>query len=552
MEKVLAVISARGRSNTIPQKNIRILAGKPLVSYVIESAKASNSIDRIVVTTDHPEIALVAEQYGCDVINRPEELCGDGVSFTSIVWHAVEYLEQHGHLFDICLSIKSIAPLLRPEKIKEAIDILQNEQSVDTVISVLPEERVFWQNDGGVWSELITNQLSEIYRETGVVLAARRSVLKPESWIGDNVRGLVLEERESLNINEWDDWYLAERALTPQLKIAFVVDGDEKIGLGHIYRGLAMMGAFANRGEFIFLCSQSGGLGVELLTRSGALVQLYKDADELISMIIKMNPDIVINDILDTTAKYIGSLKDLGLFVVNFEDLGNGSLAADLVINALYDDLYLKPTHYVGPQYECLRQEFLEAPIKAITRDVKNVLITFGGIDVRNSTVQVLKALGPSLTKDMVVNVILGLGYPYLDQLEKLLANYSGIVRVHRNVSKMSKYIFDSDLVFTSAGRTVLEVMSIGTPCIVLVQNARETRHVHANSRYGIMNLGMGEEITLEKISHAFHTLVDDFSLRQEMRRRMLRVPVRDGYNRVKNLIMNNYQSFNAKSGVNQ
>jgi len=95
-----------------------------------------------------------------------------------------------------------------------------------------------------------------------------------------------------------------------------------------------------------------------------------------------------------------------------------------------------------------------------------------------------------------------------------------------------------------------LEVMAIGTPCIVIVQNARETRHSHANSRFGIMNLGMSEEVTAEKIAQAFKILVNDFSLRQEMRRRMLRVPVRDGYDRVKNLILNNYQSFLTKSGL--
>lgn len=552
MEKVVAIIPARGRSNSIPQKNIRVLAGKPLISYAIESAKACEAVDLIVVTTDDADISTVAKQYGCFVIDRPEELCGDDISLDSVVWHVVEYLEMQGYLFDIFVTIKPIAPLLRSETIQAAVQILRRELDVDTVISVLPQDHKFWQKDGDRWSELFADQAKEIYRETGVVLAARRTVITSASWIGDHVSGLILEEREALNINEWDDWYLAERALTPQLQIVFVADGDEKIGLGHIYRGLAMMGAFASRSDFIFLSQRNANLGIELLHRRGTKVQVYSNEDELVSIIAKIKPNIVINDILDTSANYIAALKSLNVFVANFEDLGDGSLAADLVINALYDDLYLKPTHYVGPQYECLRQEFLESPIKEIRSEVKNILITFGGIDQANFTTQVLQALEDNLTEDMTISIILGLGYPHADLLEDVLQDYSGDVRIYRNVSKMSEHILEADIVFTSAGRTVLEVMAIGTPCIVMVQNARETRHSHANSRYGIMNLGMGQEITFQKISHVFQVVVDDYSLRQEMRRRMLRVPVRDGYNRVKNLLLNNYNSFLAMNGVDR
>jgi spore coat polysaccharide biosynthesis predicted glycosyltransferase SpsG/CMP-N-acetylneuraminic acid synthetase len=547
MGNFVSIIPARGRSNTIPNKNIRVMAGKPLIGYAIENMKCCENIDLIVVTTDDPDISLVAKQYGCYVIERPDELCGDHITLDEVILHAVNYLEDDGFSFENYLIIKPIAPLLRLETIQRAIEILGERSEVDSIVSVLPEERRLWYEEGEQWKNISINA-GRVYREIGVIFAVRRRVITPESWLGSSVVGLILDERESLNINEWDDWHLAERELTPKLRVLFVANGDPKIGLGHVYRGIALWSAFASRCDFIFLTQQGATLGIELLNRQDVTVQVYDTTDDLLSIVSNIQPDIVINDILDTSIRYISSLKSKGIFVVNLEDLGDGSLEADIVINALYDDLYLKPTHYVGPEYECLRQEFLESPIKDISPDVNNILITFGGIDSRNSTLQVLKALEGTITDEMTITIILGLGYSYRDELNATLSSYSANVRVYNNVSRMSEHILNADLIFTSAGRTVLEVMAVGTPCVVIVQNARETRHSHANSRFGIMNLGMADDVTKEKITQSFKILVDDYSLRQEMRRRMLRVPVRDGYNRVKNLILNSYTSFLLRS----
>ena len=557
MQKVIAIIPARGASKAIPRKNIRILAGKPLIGYVIDAAKSCALIDRVVVTTDDQEIAAVAASFGAVVVDRPEELAGDDVPLDPVIWHAVTQMEQQGEEFDIVLTIQPTSPLLRADTIERAIRMLvEGENEVETVISVVPQHHLYWQQDGDNWLPMFSERknrqyLQPIYQETGGILATHRSCVTPTSRIGARTRGLVLETRESLDINDWGDWYLVEHTMMPQLKIAFVAYGDATIGLGHIYRGLALAWAFAERGDFTFLSQEDADLGMQLLTRKGAKVVTYEDEGDLFDILRSMDVDIVINDILDTSAAYVNSLKSSGTFVVNFEDLGHGSLKADLVINALYDDMYLKSTHYVGPEYECLRQEFLEAPIKELDPQITNVLITFGGIDASNLTVRVLQALEDSLTSEMSITVIVGLGYPYLDQLNAMLTDYQGMVQVFQNISKMSEHILQADVVFTSAGRTVLEVMSIGTPCVVIVQNARETRHRHANSQYGIMNLGLEQEVNAQKISQALQVLSDDFSLRQEMRRRMLRVPMRDGYNRIKNLILNNYQSFLAKNGAN-
>ena len=92
--RVLAVIPARGGSKGIPRKNIRPIGGKPLVAWSIEAARASNRVDRVVVSTDDPEIAAVAHRFGAEVIDRPAEISGDSASSASRrLLHALDHLE---------------------------------------------------------------------------------------------------------------------------------------------------------------------------------------------------------------------------------------------------------------------------------------------------------------------------------------------------------------------------------------------------------------------------------------------------------------------------
>lgn len=118
--------------------------------------------------------------------------------------------------------------------------------------------------------------------------------------------------------------------------------------------------------------------------------------------------------------------------------------------------------------------------------------------------------------------MILGLGY---DGLERLIEKYepNQSVQIYRNVSDISEFMFKADIIFTSAGRTMYEVCSLGVPTICMCQNDREVSYVFANESNGFINLGLGTEIEMQEIIDAFINLVNNVELRVEMNQKNAR-----------------------------
>ncbi len=115
---------------SIPRKNIRLLAGKPLLAYSIEQALSSKNISRVVVSTDDREIATVAQQYGAEVIWRPVEISGDTASSESALMHVLDYLEQQeDYKPELVVFMQCTSPIRREEDIDQAIATLRNAQA---------------------------------------------------------------------------------------------------------------------------------------------------------------------------------------------------------------------------------------------------------------------------------------------------------------------------------------------------------------------------------------------------------------------------------------
>ena len=135
MRKITAIIPARGGSKGIPRKNIRLLAGKPLINHTIEQAKGSGFIDTIVVTTDDLEIARIAEGQGVTVVIRPEEISGDESPTIDAVIHVLEQSEKNGTAHDDIILLQPTSPLRDAGDIDAAITLFC-EGNCDSVISV--------------------------------------------------------------------------------------------------------------------------------------------------------------------------------------------------------------------------------------------------------------------------------------------------------------------------------------------------------------------------------------------------------------------------------
>jgi len=140
--KVVCVIPARGGSKGVPRKNIKQLAGKPLIAYTIEQALQSQYIDRTIVSTEDIEIADISKKYGAEVpFMRPEALSGDQVATVDVLIHAINWLEKEDkYNFDIFVLLHTTTPLRSVQDIDSCIAMLKDTKA-DNVFSVTEAHR---------------------------------------------------------------------------------------------------------------------------------------------------------------------------------------------------------------------------------------------------------------------------------------------------------------------------------------------------------------------------------------------------------------------------
>lgn len=545
--KILVVIPARGGSKGIPRKNIRLLDNKPLISYSIEIAKASNYVDDVVVTTDDSEIALISEKFGASVVRRSEELSSDEIPLDPVIYDAMIQKEKLAFdEYDIVITLQPTSPLLKTSTLDRAIEKF-DDFSIDSIISVVDDRHLSWgfdEKNERYFPNYIERKnrqyLPKDFRETGAILATRRNFVHEDSRLGTNISLVEVSREESVDIDNYEDWWIAENYLQKK-RIAIVVNAYDEIGTGHVYRCLSIASKLVFH-EVLFLLDENHQLGIDIVENYNYPYKLYDGIDDLIDSLRQYSPQVVINDILDTSLEYVSILKNDGFFVVNFEDLGLGTQAADVVFDALYEHDINEENIFTGHKYYILKDEFYFQPEKIITHAINNVLITFGGTDPNNFTEKVIDSI-LSTNYEGRINVILGLGYQGLSHLiEKYESNQS--IQIYRNVSNISEFMFQADIIFTSAGRTMYEICSLGVPTICLCQNERELTHVFANPSNGFINMGLGEHVEKQKIIDEFINLVNNYDLRVEMNNKMLAVDLKNGFENIWSIIREEYRKF--------
>ena len=545
--KILVVIPARGGSKGIPRKNIRLLDNKPLISYTINIARHSSYVDDVVVTTDDSEIALISEKFGASVVRRSEELSSDEIPLDPVIYDAMNQKEKQAFdEYDIVITLQPTSPLIKTSTLDAAIEKFED-FSIDSVISVVDDRHLSWGFDEANqryfpnYIERKNRQyLPKEFRETGAILATRRSFVHEDSRLGINIELIEVSREESVDIDNYEDWWIAENYLQKK-RIAIVVNAYDEIGTGHVYRCLSIASKLVFH-EVLFLLDENHQLGIDIVENYNYPYKLYDGLDDLMGLLRMYSPQLVMNDVLDTSREYVSMLKNEGYFVVNFEDLGTGTEVADVVFDALYEHEIGEDKIFTGHKYYILKDEFYFQPQKIITHNVNNVLITFGGTDPNNFTEKVIDSI-LSTNYEGRINVILGLGY---SGLEELIGKYESnqAIQIYRNVSNISEFMFKADLIFTSAGRTMYEICSLGVPTICLCQNERELTHVFANESNGFINMGLGEDVGRQQIIDEFINLVNNYDLRVEMNKKMLNVDLKNGFENIWSIIREEYRKF--------
>ena len=216
-KKIIAVIPARGGSKSIPRKNVLDFKGKPLIAWPIGLAKSVSRIDRIIVSTDDDEITEVAKKYGAEVpFRRPAKLAEDVTPTLPVLRHAVEWLEKNeNYKADIILLLYPTSPLLKKERIEEALDLFEK-TGCNSVISVVKDWGRFWKLDEATnkyrqlypLNRVNRQYYNPLYRESGAIYFASYDVLMNMNKIVDeqNAEFVVMEEGENVDIDTVADF----------------------------------------------------------------------------------------------------------------------------------------------------------------------------------------------------------------------------------------------------------------------------------------------------------------------------------------------------------
>ncbi|HEY3398205.1 MAG TPA: acylneuraminate cytidylyltransferase family protein [Armatimonadota bacterium] len=222
--EVLAILPARGGSKGIPRKNVREIAGKPLIVWTIEAAQQAELVDRLVVSTDDAEIAAVAAAAGAEVINRPAELAQDATHTEPVLIHALQHLrEQEGYQPEIVVLLQCTSPLRGAEIIDQGLRMLAA-TGCDCVLGVAPiqnphlqgriGEQSRWQPEYEYGGRKFSQQAEEKYTENGALYVLRRTVLEQYgNRLGGDVRALVMDPLLSVDIDLPEDLETAGRLL---------------------------------------------------------------------------------------------------------------------------------------------------------------------------------------------------------------------------------------------------------------------------------------------------------------------------------------------------
>lgn len=221
----IAFIFARGGSKGLPGKNIKLLKGKPLIAYSIDTAKNCPSINRVIVSTDDAEIAEVARRYGAEVpFIRPAALAGDKSSEWDAWRHAVSWIRESDD-FETFVSLPATAPLRSVEDVERCISLL--EAGTDMVVTVTPASRSPYFNmvtiDESGFSELVIKpecgitrrqDAPVVYDMTTVAYVTRPShILEASGVFTGTVKSVVVPAERAVDIDTTLDFKLAELIL---------------------------------------------------------------------------------------------------------------------------------------------------------------------------------------------------------------------------------------------------------------------------------------------------------------------------------------------------
>lgn len=218
---LIAIITARGGSKRIPKKNIKKFCGKPILAYSIEAAKKAGIFDTVMVSTDSPEIAGIAEQYGAAVpFMRSGSTSNDHAPTAEVIREVLMKYAENGVVYDQFCCIYPTAPFVTADKLRKAAQLL-DASGADSLLPVVrfsfPPQRAFVVHDGFIEYQYPENEfarsqdLEPLYHDAGQFYFCKtKAFLEQKTLVTNSAVPYILPEEEVQDIDTLSDWKIAE------------------------------------------------------------------------------------------------------------------------------------------------------------------------------------------------------------------------------------------------------------------------------------------------------------------------------------------------------
>jgi spore coat polysaccharide biosynthesis predicted glycosyltransferase SpsG len=273
------------------------------------------------------------------------------------------------------------------------------------------------------------------------------------------------------------------------MKIAIITDGDNTIGMGHVYQSVTLAGELSkhidDRSKIFFL-TKSDRIVTDLLSESGFDVYQYPDDNSILNALTSEEPDRIIFDKLDVAPVFARQIKEtIGGKLIIFTNLTTANQYADITVladigsnfkNVCEKDAISGAIHFYGPKYWMLRPEFFVygKRKKNPLSNVRNIMLIFGGADQSNLTSLVLNELLSMVGSTFEIMSVVGAAFKNHEELKAVIEQNritQSKCQIVHNLKDVAEAMHRSDVVFASPGLSFFEALAVGTPVVGFHQN---------------------------------------------------------------------------------
>ena len=218
---VVSIIPARGGSKGIPRKNIKLLNKNPVISYSIEASNSCGLINNTIVSTEDDEISKISNEWGANIIKRPDELAEDTSSSIDVILHVLDYLEDNDSLPDLFVLLQPTSPLRTSEDIENSINLFL-ESDCDSLVSVCKlnhqsllnfslNDDYLVQNNNENFFNCRRQDLPTYYELNGAIyITTPEYIRKNKSFYGDKTIPYIMPKERSVDLDTFFDFKLVE------------------------------------------------------------------------------------------------------------------------------------------------------------------------------------------------------------------------------------------------------------------------------------------------------------------------------------------------------